>query len=379
MRIFHAFAIALAVASVLVLAGCNPRQEPDPDVTAEPIGDGLGFSYSHPLLTRYAPDDPNVAPFVVTADKATSAATGGETDGGAKENVGVPEYTVLDEKVHDAPIKTQVQLDILVTGEITETGLRRLLGDLYANRAGRTGFRHHAKPTHIFISAYTDRDSATSGMGQWIAMLSKVGESGQPEIRVNNRQLAGMKTASEVRFGLTEQKRISIWQEYVVDVEDRANREAKETFPLEPEKSMKPGSQFTLIKETPLMAELESADAIESIGKIRRLPAGTLIRVKRVAKKNFTPWYEVDVMTGDGTPSASGWINSIALTGQAQEDMKAQLQKQGTLQSQLQAKYEGEFFKKHSLSEEQWKAIITEAHEKDWPFPTRDSTNEATR
>lgn len=73
MRIFHALAIALAVASVLVLAGCNPRQEPDPDVTAEPIGDGLGFSYSHPLLTRYAPDDPNVAPFVVTAEDMANA------------------------------------------------------------------------------------------------------------------------------------------------------------------------------------------------------------------------------------------------------------------------------------------------------------------
>lgn len=73
MRIFHALAIALAVASILVLAGCNPRQEPDPNVTAEPVGDGLGFSYSHPLLTRYAPDDPKVAPFVVTADDLESA------------------------------------------------------------------------------------------------------------------------------------------------------------------------------------------------------------------------------------------------------------------------------------------------------------------
>jgi hypothetical protein len=35
----------------------------------------------------------------------------------------MPKYSILSEDVYDIPLKTQVELNILVSGEISETGL----------------------------------------------------------------------------------------------------------------------------------------------------------------------------------------------------------------------------------------------------------------
>lgn len=75
------------------------------------------------------------------------------------------------------------------------------------------------------------------------------------------------------------------------------------------------GKAYQLSKETSLMPELDPADPMSAIAKVRILPAGTVIRIASEADKRGTPWYNVRVV-GSGH---SGWINSIGLLGQSLE------------------------------------------------------------
>jgi len=140
-------------------------------------------------------------------------------------------HFVLDEDVYDAPVKTQVRLEILVSGQVSKPALETLLRSLYSSTRQRRGFKFHESPTHIFIYAYTSRDHAESGMGQWIAMLSRKGENAEPEIDMNDRQLSQVGARPEERFGLSEAKRKQIFSE-IVKAEDRAEKEAEAKYPL---------------------------------------------------------------------------------------------------------------------------------------------------
>ena len=150
-------------------------------------------------------------------------------------NLSVPEYTVLDEDVYDAPVKTQVTLKLLVSGEISKSGLTALLNDLYAKTRVRSGFKYHDHPTNIFINAYISKEHAESGMGQWVAMLAKSYDDKEPEISINEQQLKQLKARPEEKFGLPEEKSRLIFAE-IVKAEDRAEKEADKKYP-----DLKPG------------------------------------------------------------------------------------------------------------------------------------------
>ncbi len=147
-----------------------------------------------------------------------------------REKVVMPNYSILDEDVYDTPGKTQVALNILVSGEISEPGLGALLNQLYSSIATRSGFKYHDFPTNIYIYAYTSREKAESGMGLWIAMLAKDYDNVKPTISINERQIALLDAKPEQKFGLSEAERQQIWNE-IVKSEDRARREAEQEFP----------------------------------------------------------------------------------------------------------------------------------------------------
>jgi hypothetical protein len=155
-------------------------------------------------------------------------------------------YTVLDREVYDAPVKTQVTLKLLVSGNITEKGLEELLIRLYSEIKKETGFEYRKNPNNIDIYAFTSKERAESGMAQWIGMLLKNVPDEEPEIRMNDRQFAHLKAAPEEKFGLSEEKRKEIWDE-IVKAEDRANKEAEERYPL-PDPS-KPGYSQTKVRD----------------------------------------------------------------------------------------------------------------------------------
>jgi len=136
--------------------------------------------------------------------------------------VALPTCEIVDEDKYDAPVKTQIKIQGIVSGTVTEPGLNTLLHNLYIKANETRGFKHHGgKPTHVFIYLYSSREHLASGMGQWIAMLEKVGESTSPRISVNTIQLDATIQAPTKEHGLSEADRRRLYKEYV-RAEDRA-------------------------------------------------------------------------------------------------------------------------------------------------------------
>ena len=154
-----------------------------------------------------------------------------------EEEVTIPTHIILKEDVYDSPIKTQVTVEALVSGEISAPGLRILLNQLYSSTKAKKGFKYHDSPTSIYIYAYTSKERAESGMGQWIAMLQKADAETSPTISINERQIAQLGAEPEERFGLSEEKRKEIWKELIL-IEDRAMEEALKRYPKELEKQI---------------------------------------------------------------------------------------------------------------------------------------------
>jgi hypothetical protein len=148
-----------------------------------------------------------------------------------KSDVVLPNYTILNERFSDAPIKTQVISEALVTGNITDLSLKALLDNLYAHYSAKKGFKYHDSPTSIWIYLYTSKEHASSGMGQWIAMAAKSHDAAAPTLTINQRQVAAVHTKPQHKFGLSEEKRQQVWKD-IVRAEDRANKEAELRYPI---------------------------------------------------------------------------------------------------------------------------------------------------
>ena len=145
-----------------------------------------------------------------------------------KDTIVKPNYIVLSENIHDVPIKTQVELNILVSGEISDAGLRKLLNELYSSTKARTGFQYHSSPTNIYIYAFTTKERYES---EWIAMLQESPVDVGPIIIINQRQIVQLGAKPEEKYGLSEGKRKTICKEIIL-IEDKALKEAEKRFPL---------------------------------------------------------------------------------------------------------------------------------------------------
>lgn len=160
---------------------------------------------------------------------------------------GILTYDVVDRDTYDAPIKTQIEIHAVVTGALTELGLKQLLQKLYDEANATRGFKYHGgKPTHVLIGLYTSRDHFKSGMGQWIAMLRKIGKNSRVEIEVKTHVISQLDAKPEVKHGLPESKRKEIFRASVT-AEDRADADALRMYP---DQFMKYGeARNTLVKK----------------------------------------------------------------------------------------------------------------------------------
>lgn len=62
----------------------------------------------------------------------------------------IPTYEIVDRDTHDAPIKTQVEIHAVVSGTVTEPGLRALLKRLYGEARAMRGFTYHGGRPHTY-------------------------------------------------------------------------------------------------------------------------------------------------------------------------------------------------------------------------------------
>lgn len=143
----------------------------------------------------------------------------------------LPEYSVVDEKVSDTPLKTQIEQHIIASGTFTKAELEAEILRRYREAKSRSGFRHHRTPTNVYIYAYGTEDQARAGMGLWIGMIAwTTSDRREPRVQIDENRLASLSQPTEERFGLSEQERKKIFRELAL-VEDRAMNEAMSRIP----------------------------------------------------------------------------------------------------------------------------------------------------
>jgi len=150
----------------------------------------------------------------------------------------LPQYKLINETVSDTQIKTQVEQNILVSGEITEDSLRSLLQLRYSELAKRTGFKNHESPTNIYIYVYDTEEKANAGQGLWLAMLQKSFNDTKPSLTIRAEQISRLGETPQEKFGLTEGERKEIFKE-IARVETKATDDAIKRFPNDFNKQFK--------------------------------------------------------------------------------------------------------------------------------------------
>ncbi len=147
------------------------------------------------------------------------------------QNVRLPDFEVINEVVDDMPIKTQIQQDIIVSGQITKEGIQQLLFHQHESLMKRTGFKYHEAPTNTYIYIYDTKKKAEAGQGLWLAM-SQMGplEKGIPRISIREESIGRVVSEPQVKFDLSQAQREDIFKQIVV-AEDRAMQEAIRSYP----------------------------------------------------------------------------------------------------------------------------------------------------
>jgi hypothetical protein len=140
-------------------------------------------------------------------------------------------YAVVDERIYDVPIKTQIEQHIAVSGVPTEAELRVEILKRYRSAKARGDFRYHNPATNIYIYIYGTNEQASFKGGSWIGMIAMGPlDKGEPRVVINETRLAALSQKPEDRFGLSEQKRKRVFRE-IAAAEDRATREAMAQVP----------------------------------------------------------------------------------------------------------------------------------------------------
>ena len=81
--------------------------------------------------------------------------------------------------------------------------------------------------------------------------------------------------------------------------------------------SLELNQSYRITKDTPLMPVLRPIDAMDALENVKYIPAGYVIEIVDISSALGNSWYEVVVRDRKGIPRGSGWVNSIALVGQA--------------------------------------------------------------
>ena len=77
------------------------------------------------------------------------------------------------------------------------------------------------------------------------------------------------------------------------------------------------GQTYTVLKQIPLMPSHSPNDPIEALKKKKQISKGGAFKVLAVVTKRSNPWYKVTAFDQWRMQIGTGWINSIALFGNA--------------------------------------------------------------
>lgn len=169
---------------------------------------------------------------------------------------------ILDEKIVDVPLKTEIVQQILVKGDLSKEKITKFIWSRYNSLKDRHGFKHHRSPTNIGVYLYISKEHYNSGMGQWLAMIYNRVDKNSPKVIYSMNfqgQIESLNAKPEIIFGLPEGKRKEIWEESI-HVEDKSWAEAEKAIP-------NPQSMEDLKRTGKLQEELNEKYNIEIIKK----------------------------------------------------------------------------------------------------------------
>jgi hypothetical protein len=171
-------------------------------------------------------------------------------------------YSILSEDIYDIPLKTQIKINVIIEDSlINKENIKSCLTQLYDETIIRTGFKYHNNPTNIYIYAFTSIDKAKSGMGQWVAMISKGYNDKLPSINISEIQLNAIDEKEVNKWNFTYIQRQEIWSK-IIYLEDRSRLEADEKYPLD-----KPGITINEIKQNSELMKVLKDKYIRKLAK----------------------------------------------------------------------------------------------------------------
>jgi len=101
----------------------------------------------------------------------------------------LPAYEVLEDKVYDIPLKSQVSLRVILKDStIDKQQLTDLIQSLSSEQLDRS-MNYHSTPTHVFIYVYNSKVDYDNNSGSWVAMYQKVGEDDTGDYSYKNESL----------------------------------------------------------------------------------------------------------------------------------------------------------------------------------------------
>ena len=103
------------------------------------------------------------------------------------EEIG-PYCRLLEEDIHDTPLKTQVQWYVALTKTLSKSELEQLLEDLSGKIKEKKNFQYNKTPTHIAIFVYHDEDTYKTNTVQWVGRFLKLREN--ESISINEKLLS---------------------------------------------------------------------------------------------------------------------------------------------------------------------------------------------
>ncbi len=130
------------------------------------------------------------------------------------EPAGMP-VVLLNEDVQETPGKAMISQDLLVSGEVTEANLRKLLVARHDELAMRTGFKFRTGPNALYLAAYASPEHYHAKEGQWVAMLTQSPMDRAPEIMFRMAEFEASKAPPVDKFGKTEADRKSLFRDIV--------------------------------------------------------------------------------------------------------------------------------------------------------------------
>lgn len=279
-------------------------------------------------------------------------------------------YRIVDEVMEQDANQIKVSLRIIVSGKLSKSSLRRVLQSVRSEVEARRQFQNNASLISILIWTYVSKAHIHS-KELWLASLRQNGKAAF-QIRFNEAHLTQLQEPPEVRLGILEASRKEIWQA-LHRIEQRAQLEALERFPLDAKNLQAPGQFFRLSKRSTLiLAEAIVTDPVAEMKGVVSLPPKTTITLIHSIPFENRLWHYVEANDPLKEVPAVGWIDSLTLIHQMQapdQEYQEQIQR---LTESIKFGYQSELSAQYQISLRQLEELFLEGILKNLPAPESD-------